>query len=143
MMRGRPGVASSSAPPDGHNIDLTPPRGFTYRVCPWSKATSASLCDTTVLHNTSRTHILLIGDSIDRIICSDWCIQSAAARNRRLVTFEAKWNDGTLRYKDGPSSMSLCYNEHGDSLAHVHHFGSHPYGPYFSKMSRVRNDSDP
>ena len=88
-----------------------------------------------------QTHVLLLGDSIDRHIVEDWCLLSSKGA-RRIIPYESLFNDGSLRYQQSHVSMNLCSNNRGDSLAFVHHFGSHPWGPYHS-IGNVNNRSDP
>ena len=88
-----------------------------------------------------QTHVLLLGDSVDRHIVEDWCLLSSKGP-RRIIPYESVFDDGSLHYQQSHVAMNLCSNKNGDSLAFVHHFGSHPFGPYIS-IGKVNNRSDP
>lgn len=81
--------------------------------------------------NFSRAvHILLLGDSVDRLMLHDVCTRlGSSIREWAPETFAYKWG-GTFR----------CDTEWG-SLTFVHFYGVHPVGPYFSGY--VNTQSDP
>lgn len=86
--------------------------------------------------NNNVERILLIGDSIDRLICHDYCVQYGEIYGKSRFVWGA-WGDHSIKYGDGQSKMpsSLC-QEHlengtlGSSLSSLHVFGSAPFGPY-------------
>lgn len=75
--------------------------------------------------------VLLIGDSIDRMITHQWCYSN------HLKIYH--WGEGTI--KDGDPYVKqpsfYCRRSYdNDSLAAVHIFSSKPYGPYYLVSSK-------
>lgn len=75
--------------------------------------------------------VLLIGDSIDRMITHQWCYSN------HLKIYH--WGEGTI--KDGDPYVKqpsfYCRRPYdNDSLAAVHIFSSKPYGPYYLISSK-------
>ena len=79
-----------------------------------------------ITYNTNKAisqKVLLLGDSVDRFITSDWCTLQRAE--------EKVWGDGTIKYshKNRESAQIMCCDGNA-SIAFVHLFGSMPFGPY-------------
>ena len=80
--------------------------------------------------------ILLIGDSVDRMITEDWCISiGLPLKGSGGRAWENRWADGVMRYGGAKGKKMAAYicGSHvtNDSIAFVHIFGSNPTGPYF------------
>ena len=109
-----------------NEIILHTPKAFQYKIQPKTSFASSSV---------RATHVLLIGDSVDRSIVEDWCVESSKRSSTYIIGEESVWNDGSITYQSSHTSMNLCYNAEGDSLAFTHHFGSHATGPYATMLS--------
>ena len=120
--------------------ELRVPRALNYRIEGLAATSKKKKTHNRKEHQTP-THVLILGDSVDRHIVEDWCLLSSKGP-KSIVPYESVFNDGSLRYQQSHVSMNLCSNQKGDSLAFVHHFGSHPWGPYHS-IGNVNNRSDP
>jgi hypothetical protein len=94
---------------------------------------------------SSSLRILLIGDSVDRMITEDWCwnigLQPDGSGGK---VWDSQWADGSMRYggakgKKIPAYICGSYVTN-DSIAFVHTFGSNPTGPYFQGFTNSRED---
>jgi hypothetical protein len=80
------------------------------------------------------THLLLVGDSVDRLTVKDWCFYCGSSGKKS----EFQWGDETLKYHDLPTYICDC-PARNHSVAFVQIFGSHAHGPY---QSNVRSAQD-
>jgi hypothetical protein len=88
------------------------------------------------------THILSIGDSIDRYIVEDFCLGRGAAANCADNKC-SYWAEGggiplTYRVKGYPTHVRCDMGN--DSFTTLHNYGSSDAGPYFS-LSFAHNDT--
>eukprot|EP01042_Synura_sphagnicola_P031943 gene31943-41111_t len=84
-------------------------------------------------------HVLLIGDSVDRYIVTDWCYSDRPKPSSKLVCPDCIfWFEET-----GSKWDSMMCVKGNDSIANVHHFGSRDTGPYFSKPVVAERDFAP
>ena len=85
--------------------------------------------------------ILLLGDSVDRMIVDDWC---SLKNNQGHNTTKKRWDKRTLLYRNiaGRLGSAICQTEN-DSIAFVHLFGSDATGPYANLKTFGDGHNDP
>ena len=74
-------------------------------------------------------NVLLIGDSVDRYIVSDWCSMDAYM-DGIPGSHANPWGDGSIKYGDKTKQPALFCRRGNNTLSSLHVFGSAPYGPY-------------
>ena len=85
--------------------------------------------------------LLLLGDSVDRLIVLEWCSYKKRQGHRII---KRKWDKGTLLYRNiaGRLAAYMCQTEN-DSIAFAHFFGSDSTGPYANLKSFGDGKNDP
>jgi hypothetical protein len=88
--------------------------------------------------------VLLIGDSVDRYIATDWCYLMGI-RNDGLsdTAWDNLWGSGNLKYGRGLKFPTYICGDRktNDTVAFVHHYGSPDRGPYYNGFAN--NPGDP
>ena len=83
-----------------------------------------ALCFTSFNNVVRSKNLLLIGDSVDRLIVVAWCSKHG------IHKVPTNWGDNVMKYgRKNKKPTSVCNNTKGDSIASLHIFGS-SNGPY-------------
>ena len=84
----------------------------------------ALLLATYVIHTTQGKNLLLIGDSIDRHIVTNWCKEHGLEKTSHV------WGTSNIGLAKGAKqSSAFCKSSAGHNLASIHIFASSE-GPY-------------